>query len=225
LDLKKKEAILERPEALNVGHDLSNANNKLNKLQADVRKCWKDYDDFACQVCNSKLELTRVKKELTLTKKNIVKQHELTFAHTKERMKDKELEKEQIKFEKTKENNLSNFLSHGVQPCQHACLDQTLLETRFTGPESQLTYFAHKADGACTFTYYMVVFYLIAGFMANLYLLWNIHLPIPTVPLDCPMLPRTLHQQLLYDCSQNHCLACLFCCSDCHNCFEVHELI
>jgi hypothetical protein len=56
------------------------------------------------------LELTRVKKELTSIKKKIVKQLQSTLAH-KERMKDKELEKEQIKFNKTKESSLSKLLS------------------------------------------------------------------------------------------------------------------
>jgi hypothetical protein len=36
LDLKKKEALLERSKALNVGHELSNTNHKSNKLQADI---------------------------------------------------------------------------------------------------------------------------------------------------------------------------------------------
>jgi CO dehydrogenase/acetyl-CoA synthase alpha subunit len=90
---------------------LSNPNDKSNKLQADVLKCRKDYDDLACQVCDSKWERTRVKKELTLTtKKKIFEQLESTLAH-KERMKDKELEKEQIKFDKTKESSLSKLLS------------------------------------------------------------------------------------------------------------------
>jgi hypothetical protein len=106
MDLKKKEAIVERSKALNVGRDLSNTNNKLGKLQADVLKSRKDYDDLACQVCNSELELTKVKKELTSTKKKILGQLDLTLAH-KERIKDKELEKEQIKYDKTKESNSS----------------------------------------------------------------------------------------------------------------------
>jgi hypothetical protein len=59
MDLKKKEAIHERSKALNVGRDLSNAHNKSNKLQANVTKFWKDFDDLACQVCDSKSELTR----------------------------------------------------------------------------------------------------------------------------------------------------------------------
>jgi hypothetical protein len=77
-----------------------------------VQRQWQieqEYDDLACQVHDSKLELTRAKKKLTSTKKKIVKQHELTLTH-KECMKDKELEKEQIKFEKTKESNLSKLL-------------------------------------------------------------------------------------------------------------------
>jgi hypothetical protein len=61
MDLKKKEAIQERSKACNVGRDLSNALNKSGKLQADVPKFWKEYDNLACQVCNSKSELTRVK--------------------------------------------------------------------------------------------------------------------------------------------------------------------
>jgi hypothetical protein len=111
MDLKKKEVIHERSKKLNGGHDLSNAHNKCSKLQVDVTKCGKDFHDLACQVCDSKSELTGVKKELTSTKKKILEQLDSTLAH-KELMKDKELEKEQIKYDKTKESNLSKLLSH-----------------------------------------------------------------------------------------------------------------
>ena len=110
MDWKKKEAIMERYKALNMGRDLSNANHKSAKLQADVLKSRKDYDDLACQIRDCKSELTRVKKDLTITKKKILEQLESTLAH-KERMKDKELEKERIKYDKTKESNLSKLLS------------------------------------------------------------------------------------------------------------------
>jgi seryl-tRNA synthetase len=111
MDLKKKEAIQERSKACNSGRDLTNARNKLSKLQADIAKWRKDYnEDLHCQVCDTKSELTRVKKELTSTKKKIVEQLSSTRAQ-KERMKDKELEKEQIKFDKTKESSLSKLLS------------------------------------------------------------------------------------------------------------------
>jgi hypothetical protein len=73
-------------------------------------KSRKDYDGLACQVCNSKLELTRVKKKLTSTKKKILEQLDLTLAH-KEGMKDKELEKEQIKYDKTKGSPRSTTLA------------------------------------------------------------------------------------------------------------------
>jgi myosin heavy subunit len=89
---------------------LTNATNKSGKLQADVAKCRKDYDDLHCQVRDTKSELTRVKKELTSTKKKIVEQLSSTLSH-KERMKDKELEKERIRFDKTKESSLSKLLS------------------------------------------------------------------------------------------------------------------
>jgi hypothetical protein len=65
----------------------------LGKLQADIAKCWKDLDDLHCQVRDTKWELTRVKKELTLTKTKIIEQLQSTLSH-KEQMKDKELEKE-----------------------------------------------------------------------------------------------------------------------------------
>jgi hypothetical protein len=82
MDLKKKEAIQERSKkALNVGRGLSNALNKSGKLQADVAKFRKDFNDLACQVCHSKLELTRVKKELAFTKKKIAEQLQSTLAH------------------------------------------------------------------------------------------------------------------------------------------------
>jgi uncharacterized membrane-anchored protein YhcB (DUF1043 family) len=83
LDLKKKKALIEKSKALIVGHDLSTANDKLNKLQADVRKYWKDYDDLACQVCDSKSERVRIMKELMSNKKKVVEQLELTLAHKK----------------------------------------------------------------------------------------------------------------------------------------------
>jgi hypothetical protein len=73
-------------------------------------KCWKDFDDLACHFCYYKLKLTRVVKELRTTKKKIVDQLESTLAH-KEQMKDKELEKERIKFNKIKESSLSKLLS------------------------------------------------------------------------------------------------------------------
>jgi hypothetical protein len=46
----------------------------------------------------------------TTTKRKILKQLKLTLAH-KEQMKDKELEKEQIRVNKTKESSLSKLLS------------------------------------------------------------------------------------------------------------------
>jgi hypothetical protein len=93
LELKKKEVLNKKSKALNVGRDLTKLNDKSNKLQADALKFRKDFDDLACQVCDSKLELTRVKKELSSSKKKILEQLDLMLAH-KERMKDKELEKE-----------------------------------------------------------------------------------------------------------------------------------
>jgi hypothetical protein len=110
LESKKKEVLNERSKALNVGRDLSKAIDKSNKLQADALKFRTDFDDLACQVRDSKSELTRVKKELSSTKKKILEQIDSTFAH-KERMKDKELEKERIRYDKTKESNLSKLLS------------------------------------------------------------------------------------------------------------------
>jgi hypothetical protein len=109
LELKKKMVLNKKSKALNVGRDLTKANDKSNKLQADALEFRKDFDDLACQLCNSKLELMRVKKELSSTKKKILEQLDLRLAH-KERMKDKELEKEQIKYDKTKESNLSKLL-------------------------------------------------------------------------------------------------------------------
>jgi hypothetical protein len=110
LESKKKEVLNEKSKALNVGRDLSKAIDKSNKLQADALKFRTDFDDLACQVRDSKSELTRVKKELSSTKKKILEQIDSTFAH-KERMKDKELEKERIRYDKTKESNLSKLLS------------------------------------------------------------------------------------------------------------------
>ena len=111
LELKKKEVGNEKSKALNVGRDLTKAIDKSNKLQADgALKFLTDFDDLACQVRDSKSELTRVKKELSSTKKKILEQIDSTFAH-KERMKDKELEKERIRYDKTKETNLSKLLS------------------------------------------------------------------------------------------------------------------
>jgi hypothetical protein len=111
MDWKKKEAIMERSKALNVGRDLSNANKKSGKLQADVLKSQKNYDNLSCKVCDSKLVLTRVKKELTSTKKKILEKLDLTLAH-KECIKDKEIRKEQIKYNKeTKESSLYKLLS------------------------------------------------------------------------------------------------------------------
>jgi hypothetical protein len=74
--LKKKEAPTKKSKALNVECDLSNANDKSNKLQADGMKCRKGYNDLACQS-----ELTRVNKDLTSTKKKTVEQLESTLAH------------------------------------------------------------------------------------------------------------------------------------------------
>jgi hypothetical protein len=57
LDLKKKEDLTERSKALGVGRDFSNADDQRNKLQVDLKKCWKDYDDLSCQVRDTKSEL------------------------------------------------------------------------------------------------------------------------------------------------------------------------
>jgi hypothetical protein len=65
----------------------------LGKLQANIAKCRKDYDELHCQVCDTKSELTRVKNELTSTREKVVEQLSSTLAH-KEQMMDKELEKE-----------------------------------------------------------------------------------------------------------------------------------
>jgi hypothetical protein len=110
IELKRKEASSERSKASLIGRDLSTANDKSNKLQVDLKKSRQGSDDFLAQLRDTKSELSKLKKELTTTKRKIVEQHELTLAH-KERMKDKEIEKERIKYDKTKECNLSKLLS------------------------------------------------------------------------------------------------------------------
>jgi hypothetical protein len=55
---------------------------------------------------SQKTELNRAKSDLRVAPKRVQEQMELTLAH-KERMKDKELECEQNRFDKAKDNNKS----------------------------------------------------------------------------------------------------------------------
>jgi hypothetical protein len=78
---------------------------------SDVAKLWTaDYDELATQHRDSKSENSRVKKELMIVKKKVQEQMELTLAH-KEQMKDKEIEREQIRFKKAKDNNYTKLLA------------------------------------------------------------------------------------------------------------------
>ncbi len=91
--MKKKEAAFERTKASSVGSKLCNATNKIKKLNVDLEKTRRYYDNIDCQLCDNKSDVTKLKKELTTLKIRISNQMEKQLAH-KEQMKDKEIERE-----------------------------------------------------------------------------------------------------------------------------------
>ncbi len=115
LDLKKKEAAFERTKASSVGRELCNANDKVRKLQVDLEKTRRYYDNIDCQLCDNKSDVTKLKKELTTLKIRISNQMEKQLAH-KERMKDKEVERERISAKKLKDN----YTKLLAEECKHA---------------------------------------------------------------------------------------------------------
>jgi hypothetical protein len=110
LDLKKKEAAFERTKASSVGRELCIANDKVKKLQVDLEKTRRFYDDIDRQLRDNKSDVTKLKKELTTSKKRVSDQMEKQLAH-KERMKDKEIERERICAKKSKDNNRTKLLA------------------------------------------------------------------------------------------------------------------
>jgi hypothetical protein len=110
LEVKKTEARTERTRASVSTRDYSVSSDKANKLQLDLTKSRKDCDDFAQLLREAKSELGQAKKSLTTISKKVVDQHAANLAH-KERMKELDVEKERIKFEKAKETNQSRLLS------------------------------------------------------------------------------------------------------------------
>jgi hypothetical protein len=84
--------------------------DRLKKLLVDVTKLRTDYDELVPQHSDSKSKARRLRKELTTTRKRVGEQLELTLAH-KEQMKDKEIERECIRFDKAKDNNYTKLLA------------------------------------------------------------------------------------------------------------------
>jgi hypothetical protein len=110
LESNRRENKGDKAKSLNVGRELSSTTDRLKKLKSDVIKLRSDYDELANQHRESKSENSRMKKELTIVRKKVFDQMELTLAH-KERMKDKEIERERIRFDKAKDNNYTKLLA------------------------------------------------------------------------------------------------------------------
>jgi hypothetical protein len=100
----------DKAKSLNVGRELASTSDRLKKLTSEVQKLWSDYDELVGVHCETKTELNRSKRDFTVARKRVQEQMELTLAH-KERMKDKEIERKQIRFDKAKDNNYTKLLA------------------------------------------------------------------------------------------------------------------
>jgi hypothetical protein len=125
---------------INVGRELSTTSDMLKKLLSNVTKFWMYYNELATQHCDSKSEASCLRKELTTTRKMVQDQLELMLAH-KERMKDKEIKREHIHFDKAKNNNYTKLLA---KECKHLNIQKKVTGAR-TKP-TQPTKKAHPQD-------------------------------------------------------------------------------
>jgi hypothetical protein len=119
-----REAEADRAKVLNIGRELSTTTDRLKKLLSDVTKLRRtDYDELATQHRDSKSEPTRVKKEMTRTKKRVQDQDqlELTLAH-KERMKTRKLRGSASTSTRPKINNYTKLLAE-----EHKHLNTSIL--------------------------------------------------------------------------------------------------
>jgi hypothetical protein len=107
--LSRTEAKSEKTKASVSNRDYSISADKVNKLQLDLEKSRRDCDDFAAHLRDAKLEVGQAKKLITTISKRVDDQHKATLAH-KERMKEFDIEKERIKFEKQKETTKSRMI-------------------------------------------------------------------------------------------------------------------
>jgi hypothetical protein len=98
LESNQREHKGDKAKSNNVGWELASTTDRLKKLTSDVMNFWSDYDKLATQHHESKSENSRTKKELMIVRKKVQDQMELTLVH-KERMKDKELKRERIRFD------------------------------------------------------------------------------------------------------------------------------
>jgi hypothetical protein len=97
LKVKKTEAKTERTKASVSNRDYCILSDKANKLQMDLDKSRKDCDEFAQLLRETKSELGQAKKKsITTISKKVVDQQQ----QAKERMKELDVEKKRIKFEK-----------------------------------------------------------------------------------------------------------------------------
>jgi hypothetical protein len=110
LVLAKTETKSEKTKASVTTRDYTICNDRANKLQIDLDKSRSACDDFAAHLRDAKLELGQAKKTITTISKKVADQHASNLAH-KERMKELDVEKERIKYNKQKELTNSRTMS------------------------------------------------------------------------------------------------------------------
>jgi hypothetical protein len=110
LESNRSEHKGDKAKSLNVGRELASTSDKLKKLTSEVQRLRSDYDDLVGVQRETKAELQRSKRDFTVARKRVQEQMELTLAH-KERMKDKEIERERIRYDKAKDNNYTKLLA------------------------------------------------------------------------------------------------------------------
>jgi DNA gyrase/topoisomerase IV subunit A len=117
----------------------------MKKLQVDLEKACKYYANIDRQLRGNKLEVTKLKKELTTTKKKFNDQLEKQLAH-EEQMKDKEIKRERVSAKTPKDNNYTKLLA---EECKHA---NVMVQTEQHYGKAKLAYLKKHTLKMCTNT-------------------------------------------------------------------------